>query len=459
MLHHEVKRGNMISTHQSQSYGTHGESTLNRRPRLLFLTWNFPPSSAVACVRTWSIAKYLAKLGWDVTVVTPHPSVWRHVENPQETEANLEREGIRRILTGHRWRCLAPDRLHCWHQGVGWFAGGFCRNVARRLGIDNGIGWIKAADRACSPLTVEDLDIILASGPPFAVFRLAKRLADRFGRPYVLDYRDPWTGSPHAARPARRATIREEAKLLANCAAVTTVSHSWSLAIDHRFDVGSKLHVVTNGYDLEELTCVEPYAFGHFAIVYAGNFYPPKRVISPVMAALKVLNETVTGRSREWYFHYYGMHQNHVSEAAKRFGLMERVVLHGIVPRTEALSALRGAAVAVVITSVFEEASLEDKGIVTGKVFEIIGLGTPVLLVAPADSDARGIAENTGLAQSFTGSNTDGMASFLRDIIFGRNPKPTNLEAYAWPNIAKMLDAILRGAVVSALHYKREVLS
>jgi glycosyltransferase involved in cell wall biosynthesis len=458
MMDREATTEQVTSIHPRQFFEPSRGGILDRRPKLLFLAWSFPPAKVIACVRTWSIAKYLVRLGWDVTVVTPHPSAWRHVENPQEIEANLKQAGIRRIVTGHRWRCLIPDSLHCWHQGLGWFAGGLCRNVARRLGIDQAAGWIKAADRACSPLTAKDVDIILASGPPFVAFRLAKLLSDRLGRPYVLDYRDPWTGSPHAACP-RPTTIREESRLLASCAAVTTVSPSWSLALDRRFGVGSKLHVVTNGYDLEELTHVETHAFGHFAIVYAGTFYPPKRVISPVMAALKILNETVNEKGGEWYFHYYGKQQHHIREEAKRFGLLERVVLHGLVPRAEALSALRGAGVAVVITSVFEEASLEDNGIVTGKVFEILGLGTPVLLVAPSDSDARVIAEKTACAHSFTGSDTDGMASFLREAMFGRHPKPTNLDAYAWTNIAKQFDAILRGAVVNALHDKREALS
>jgi glycosyltransferase involved in cell wall biosynthesis len=451
----------MILTYPSQPPRGYGETPLNRRPRLLFLTWNFPPANAVACIRTWSIAKYLARLGWDVTVVTPHPSVWRHVEDPQETEANIEREGIQRILTSQRWRCLAPHRLNCWNQGIGWFLGGVCRNVASSLGIYDQIGWswIRAADQACSPLTARDVDVILASGPPFATYRLAKRLSDRLGRPYVLDYRDPWTGRPYVARPPRPATVREEARVLASCAAITIVSPSWSLALERQFGVGAKLHLVTNGYDVEELTRVEPYAFDHFAIVYAGTFSPPKRVISPVMAALKLLNESAHGRSPQWYFHYYGIDHNHVTEAAKRFGLMERVVLHGMVPRTEALSALRGAGIAVVITSVFEEASLDDKGMVTGKVFEIMALGTPALLVTPSDSDVRGIAESTGFAKSFTGSDTHGMASFLRDAMLGRNPKLKNLEAYAWPNIAKKVDAILRGVLTEVPRDKREVLS
>jgi glycosyltransferase involved in cell wall biosynthesis len=390
------------------------------------------------------MAKHLARLGWDVTVVTPNPSIWRNVDNVHETETSLEREGIRRILTGHRWRCLTPNLLRCRNRGLGWLAGGICRKVARRLGIDLGIGWMKEAERACARLTSNDVDVVLASGPPFMAFSLARRVADRLGRPYVLDYRDPWTGFPHAHRPARPATIGKEASLLAGCAAVTIVSDSWAVALDRRFGVAPKLHVVTNGYDPSELSRVEPYAFGHFAIVYAGSFYLPKRAISPVMAALKMLDEGMHNSHAEWYFHYYGPHEQHVGEEAQRFGVVHRTILHGMVPRSEALSALRGAGVAVVITSIFEKASLEDEGIVTGKVFETMGLQTPILLVAPDGSDARLVVKNASVGQAFTGGETAGIASFLKDLMLNRIHAPVKVSTYSWENIAKGLDAILR---------------
>ena len=36
-------------------------------------------------VRTWNIAKHLARSGWEVTVVTPHPSIYR---NPDDSLKN-----------------------------------------------------------------------------------------------------------------------------------------------------------------------------------------------------------------------------------------------------------------------------------------------------------------------------------------------------------------------------------
>jgi glycosyltransferase involved in cell wall biosynthesis len=424
-----------------------GSMPLKKRPKLLFLAYPFPPAKAPGCVRTWNIATYLTRLGWDVTVVTPDPAILRNIEDAGKVSTELDRVGIKRVLTGHRWRCLAPKNLKCWNQNLGRLAGAVCRPIARNLGIDTHVGWIREAEQACSALNADDVDLILATGSPFVAFSLAKRLSERLDRPYVLDYRDPWTGNPHSGRLQPQSAIQREASVLAGCAAITIVSPSWGAALDRRFGVGQKLHVVSNGYDPDEMATITPYDFGHCAFVYTGIFYPPKRSISPFLAALKLLKESLNGNAEEWYFHYYGSDENHIREQADRFGLTDRIVLHGRVPRQEALSAVKGARLALVITSVAEEETLEDKGIVTGKIFEAIGLATPVLLITPVGSDASTITAPTGLVKSFAGTEVEGMASFLKDVVCRQAPQPKDVESCSWPTISKNLDAILRGTV------------
>jgi len=420
-----------------------GDKPKHRRPKLLFLTRSFPPARVISSVRTWNIAKYLARSGWEVTVVTPRPDIWRHVEDPVKAANRIEGEGIQRLLTQHHWRFLEPDVLTCSTRGLAWVFGGVCRRLVRRLHADAGIGWTRAAELACASLTPNDVDVILATGSPFSSFRLAKRLSDRLGRPYVLDYRDPWTDNPHAlSRPSEK-RIRAERRLLEGCAAATVVSPSWAKGIDRRFGVASKLHVITNGYDPEELATIEPYAFGHFSIVYTGAYYPPKRVITPVMAALKRINEsgpTVT----DWYFHYYGSEEEHVRDEAKKFDLLDRVVLHGNVPRRQALAAVRGANIAVVITSVEEKLTKEDAGIIPGKLFETLGLKTPILVISPPGADIDVIIKKSGLARRFSGTESDRMKSFIVEVMCGRSPRSGEPEAYAWEKIVEKLNEILR---------------
>jgi glycosyltransferase involved in cell wall biosynthesis len=418
------------------------------RPKLLFLAWSFPPFQVIAAIRAWNIAKYLTRRGWEVVVVTPQPELRRRLDNSMPSAST---EGIRQVLTGHDWRQLAPTHLRCRDTGIGWFLGGVCRRVADRLGIDYGSGWIKPAEEACRSLAPGDINLILASGPPFATFVLAERLSKKLRCPYVLDYRDPWT-EPGGGQKPPALVAKWESRVLKHAAAVTTVSPSWATDLRARYDIPSKVHVVTNGYDAEDLSRVEPRAFDHFAIVYAGVFYPPERVITPVLAALQRLK--AKNIPREWLFHFFGTpgeHEDHVRNEATRLGVMDRVRLHGRVSRVEALAAVRGANIAVVINSVFDDASAKIKGTVPAKVFELIGLETPILLVAPPDTDLETIA-NSGVCRRFRGRDVDEIAAFLEQMITG--PSLTTdrrkRERYAWEGIASTFDTILRDQLISS---------
>lgn len=414
----------------------HGEGRQTApRPKLLFLAYYFPPLNSSACVRTWNIAKYLSRCGWDVTVVTPDPSLWRKVNDSSQVDADLGRERIGRLSTGHRWRFLSPDDLKCWNHNLGWLIGGMCRIIARHLGLEMLAGWAREVEIGCAALSHKDVDVILASGPPFVSFRLAKSLSDRLGCPYVLDYRDPW-GVRRRSNAPEKGIPGEENEIVEASSAVTVISPA---LLNGRVSPGPKLYVITNGFDPEELARVQPHRFGHFAIVYAGNFYFPIRVITPVMQAIKRLKEKQTAGQAEWRFHYYGVHGDHVRQEAERFGVMDNVLLHGKVTRGEALSAVRGASVAVVVTALQAE--------VPGKLFEALGMRAPVLVVGPSGADLDVIAATTGLVRKLVAEDIEGMTTFFQEVMSGKMPAVKSPDAYAWPNLIKGFDAVLRKTI------------
>jgi hypothetical protein len=173
---------------------------------------------------------------------------------------------------------------------------------------------------------------------------------------------------------------------------------------------------------------------------------PPKQTISPVMAALSRLVKTSRPLG-DWKFHYYGRDNGHIMAEAERFSVTGQVAVHGRVPRAEALSAVKGAGVAVVVTLTVERPGPEDNGVIPSKIFEAVGLRTPTLLVAPAESDANVVAEMTGLARGFTPTDAEGMASFFGDLMDGRSLEPKDPAAYAWENLVGGLDRVLRSVV------------
>jgi glycosyltransferase involved in cell wall biosynthesis len=298
---------------------------------------------------------------------------------------------------------------------------------------------------ALSSMNSDDVDVILASGPPFSSFTLAKRLSLQLGRPYVLDYRDPWTIRRHGEPRIPASITKLEAELADSSSAITVVSPS---LLRGRFR--SKTHLITNGFDPEEMAAARAHDFGHAAVVYTGSFHSPWQKITPVMKALRHLLDERFRPTTDWRFHYYGPQGNYVLNEAIRFGVTEKVVVHGRVSRMEALSAVKGATVSVVITSVLDITGDEYGYVVTGKLFDSLGLGVPILLIGPPGSDAEVIAKTSGLVHSVTASNTEGMCSFLKGALSGSIAKPLNSGAQAWPHIVKELDSVLRNTVAAA---------
>jgi glycosyltransferase involved in cell wall biosynthesis len=211
--------------------------------------------------------------------------------------------------------------------------------------------------------------------------------------------------------------------------------------LQKRFDVAAKVHVITNGYDPDEADQVAPYQFEHFAIVYAGRFYPPLRVISPLMAALSLLKN----HKIDWYFHYYGGHHSHVADAAAKYGLADRVVQHGFVPRQQCLSAVRGASVAVVLNPVNPDANARDLGWIPAKLFEPLALRASILFIGATEGDAAKIVEQAG-GGIFSAQDVNGITAFLSKLMDAGRISTSGCDAYSWPSLVTKLDRVLRTA-------------
>lgn len=70
--------------------------------------------------------------------------------------------------------------------------------------------------------------------------------------------------------------------------------------------------------------------------------------------------------------------------------------------------------------------------------------------IGPRGSDVEAIIETSGLARLMTASHIDDMVSFLKEVMSGETPRPRYPEAYAWPNLTKRLDIVLRKSIAGS---------
>lgn len=410
---------------------------------LIFLVHYFPPAESVGALRAWYIAKHLAELNWKVTVLTRR---WDDGEGTDRIRKECWQRGIGLQTLIDKYHFLMPYSDGPWAvNGPYWYLGKLLRFIARAAGIEKEMGWVQPLKRALYTMRPGAQSVVMATGGPFFSFKVAGQFAARSGLPLALDYRDLWSDNPHVTNWVnRKAKVPVERALLQRAALVTTVSPSMKAFLHSRFGVGAKIAVVSNGYDDEDLACVEPTKFDEPAVIYAGQLYPPKRSIDPIMRCLKRMIEREAGTLRSFKFHYYGRQNDHVLNAAQQHGLSHLVVYHGFRPRKEALSAIAGARLCTVVASVSGQARLAESGIVTAKVFEPLGLKVPTLVVAPQNSDLHEIAAKSGTLKVFTADEVEGMAQFAASALRDESHLERGDHNYAWSAIAKTLDTHLK---------------
>ncbi len=395
------------------------------------------------------MAKHLARLGWEITVVSPASELTGDEDAQRKAQENCNEFGIR-LLRG--WpSCKArqgPTRPAARQAQKGM------RNVGRKLfewlQIDTQATWIPSCLKSCGNIRQGQVDLVLASGPPFSAFFSARRVARRLGVPYVLDYRDPWTLGQLLIKQWRRHMRLLEQSLIRHASGMLVVSHLLKRTYERSFQCPASIEVITNGYDPAELGEVEPQVFDDCAVIYAGNFYPGYIEIGPVIESIVQANAMLGSPTPAIRLHYYGNQAGHVLQTARSKAALRYVIDHGLVSRERALSAIKGGLVSVVITSIRDDNVESVLGIITGKLFDALGSGTPVLLVAPAGSEAADIVKGASAGQTFSSRDVSSMARWLAELSSSRKQKrPSPPERYSWPLIALKLDQYLRTRVPS----------
>jgi glycosyltransferase involved in cell wall biosynthesis len=172
-------------------------ATAKSSPRVLYLAFFFPPSRSSGVYRARATANVLAKAGWDVTVCTAprrffteyigstdtsleesvDPSI--RVERPTMGYFRWERD-IRRY---GRFRANFPVVANA---GYNW--------LQRHFFPEHYASWIpRVLAKALRMHARRRFDVVVATGNPFAAFAAAYWFKKLTGVPYVLDYRDSWT--------------------------------------------------------------------------------------------------------------------------------------------------------------------------------------------------------------------------------------------------------------------------
>jgi glycosyltransferase involved in cell wall biosynthesis len=433
------------------------------RPRLLLVSWHFPPGTSAGALRWEQLAGHAVRRGWELDVLTLDPSELDRrdedrleklpagtrvfgVRAPEPIEGRLEHalHGIWRSLRGTgrdveveagrgsggtpstesgqsgRPSSLARDETRL----RPWSAGDLRRAFFAWLEIRRGAVWASEAVHLGRRVARPQTRLVISCGPPHMAHEAGRKLGKALSVPHVMDLRDPWSQvqrlPEHFASPlwytlserSERRCVSSAALVVANTdAARDALAAKYPLAAD-------RMLAVMNGYDDEPLPGPgQSGAPARFLVAHAGTVYLDRDPRSLFAAVRKVADVHQAGPDRIGLV-FYGCTSDEVRRIAAEEGVEELLELTPFLPRAELARRLVGCPVLVVLPQDSDMA-------IPSKVFEYLRYPAWVLAMAEPDS-ATGRALGDTPAAVVGAANVEGLAARLSEWFeaFERGERP-----------------------------------
>ena len=364
--------------------------------RILLVTQAFPPYNTSGAVRVGQLASFLVDGGHDIRVLTARPLPY-----PQALPLSISEDAITWTRSADPLVLLQKLRGSPKTNSPAAAATAAPPGLAHRLSAmaaplaipEPQVGWYPAAVAAGRELLRHwQPDAVYASALPFTAHLVAASLARRAGVPWVAEFRDHFAGNPYSNLPSWRAPIDRwlERRVVASAAACVTVSEPMAETLRARH--GKPAFVVLNGFDATERA--EPADRSRdqdhtLHVVYTGLIYPGRRDPAALFAAVKSLGAL----AERVKMTFYGQDLRGVTAAAARHGVAANVQVCSAIPYRESLAVQRRADVLLLL--LWNDA--REAGVYTGKLFEYVGAGRPILAVGSDAGVAADLIRSRGL--------------------------------------------------------------
>jgi glycosyltransferase involved in cell wall biosynthesis len=289
----------------------------------------------------------------------------------------------------------------------------------------------------------ERFDCVITTSPPESG-HLAGRALQRMGAAWIADVRDGWVFESYrpewCTRAQDRLDRRLERRLMSSADAVTTVAQP---LVDYfRDELGANPHLVPNGWDPEQLEDVAPGSGTaealldpeRVSLVHAGRLEVVGRDPTPLVEALRVLAREDPGTAARLELVFAGSFTERERALLAEDVSPARIVVAGHLPREDTLALERAADGLILITAGTRTHE------VTGKVFEYLGVGRPILALAGGTEAAR-VVDAAGAGLTVPPGDPKAARHALERFVGGTVPAPDDgaRRAWAYPRVAELM--------------------
>jgi glycosyltransferase involved in cell wall biosynthesis len=425
--------------------------------KVLIITYYWPPAGGGGVQRWVKFAKYLRDFGWEPIIFTVKNGSYPIIDQTMLTEVPDDIEVIKSpIIEPYDWyktllgkgkkekidaNFLSQGKKMGWKDRFAvWIRGNFFIPDARAF-------WVKPSTKLLNEyLGKHHVDAIISTGPPHSCHLIALGVKQKFELPWIIDYRDPWTQIDYfndlgLTNWARRKHERLEKKVLNLCDVIVTVGKT--MADDLNSITGNRKEVITNGFDEADRAHTDVVLDNAFSVTYIGTMNDARNpiILWEALSQLKQEQHALIGKIK---VNLVGKPEIVVSDSIKKYGIESLVEFSGYVTHKEAIKYQNAARVVLLIIN----RTSNNKSILTGKIFEYLASGRPILCIGPDDGDAAAILEDAKTGTLIDYEDVEGLKRYLIQAFENyldntQQSTVTYIDAYSRKNLTKKLVDLL----------------
>ncbi|NOX48656.1 MAG: glycosyltransferase family 4 protein [Chlorobi bacterium] len=425
--------------------------------QILIITYYWPPAGGPGVQRVLKFVKYFPEFGITPIVLTVQDGDYPALDESllKEIPEGITVKRVRgwepynlfRFLTGKSKQekipvgILSSDRTTLTGKISRWVRLNLFVPDGRRFlirpFIKAGIGLAKG----------NKIDCILSSGPPHSLHLAALKISEYLKIPWIADFRDPWTKIYYYQdQPRSKVALiidqRLEKRVLMTANAVVTVS---SAIADQLTSLVKRpeCRTIPNGFDANDFSGRSlKVQRDKFRITYVGNLMTNQNIQGLWKIISELINEDQKFRSQLQLVFVGNIHPC-VMDSLKNASLMSLTDTHNYVPHTKAIDYMHETSILLFIIPDVPD----NKGIVTGKLFDYLASGRPLLAIGPPDGDAAKILAETKAGPMIDPHDKEGLKSrikklyklWINDQLQLEQPDPSKVARYERKMLTKQL--------------------
>ncbi len=390
--------------------------------KVLIVTYYWPPASGPGVQRWLKFAKYLKEFNWEPIILTVKNGSYVNADQElfKDIDPNLKVVKTKTIEPFLIYNALTGKKGKSVEVGMGNLRGKqsffkkFSNHIRSNYFVpDARVGWNRyAIPKAISLVEEEDIDLVITTGPPHSTHAIGKVLKDKKSIPWIADFRDPWTSIYYEKYLSRSVKSKAKNEQLENDTivfsdALLVVSEGMKSEFEDRCET---IAVIPNGYDEDDMPAKVHEKTDLFKLSYIGNLKVNQN-IQALWNALAELKAELEGFEKYFRLSFTGNVNEEVKQTISDLDISDLTEYNAFVKHTEAFRLM---AISNLLYLPIPQAE-NNHLILTGKIFEYIASGSPVIGIGPVHGNASELLKSCNRPGMIDYSDKEGIKECIKD--------------------------------------------